>query len=82
MWGNIAIAFLLAFIVSFMATPYSIKIAEKSIFCFCFINYIGKRDKKLTVIGRKINIDTYLGLCYIRLAMEVGLFFMPKNRKN
>lgn len=29
MWGNIAIAFLLAFIVSFMATPYTIKVAEK-----------------------------------------------------
>lgn len=29
MWGDIAIAFLLAFIVSFMATPYTIKIAEK-----------------------------------------------------
>ena len=29
MWGNIAIAFLLAFIVVFMVTPYSIKIAEK-----------------------------------------------------
>lgn len=29
MWGNIAISFLLAFIVAFMATPYSIKIAEK-----------------------------------------------------
>lgn len=29
MWGNIAIAFLLAFIVAFMVTPYSIKIAEK-----------------------------------------------------
>lgn len=29
MWGNIAIAFLLAFIVSFMATPYTIKIAKK-----------------------------------------------------
>jgi len=29
MWGNIAIAFVLALIVSFMATPYSIKIAEK-----------------------------------------------------
>ena len=29
MWGNIAIAFLLAFIVSFMATPYTIKIADK-----------------------------------------------------
>ena len=29
MWGNIAIAFLLAFIVSFMATPYTIKIANK-----------------------------------------------------
>ena len=29
MWGNIAIAFLIAFIVSFMATPYTIKIAEK-----------------------------------------------------
>ena len=28
MWGNIAISFLLAFIVSFMVTPYSIKIAE------------------------------------------------------
>lgn len=30
MWGNIAISFLLAFIVSFMATPYSIKIAGKN----------------------------------------------------
>ena len=29
MWGNIAIAFLLAFIVSFMTTPYTIKIANK-----------------------------------------------------
>ena len=29
MWGNIAIAFLLAFIVSFVATPYTIKIANK-----------------------------------------------------
>ena len=29
MWGNIAIAFLLAFIVSFMDTPYTIKIANK-----------------------------------------------------
>lgn len=29
MWGDIAIAFLLAFIVTFMATPYSIKIARK-----------------------------------------------------
>ena len=27
MWGDIAIAFLLAFIVTFMATPYTIKIA-------------------------------------------------------
>ena len=29
MWGNIAIAFLLAFIVSFVATPYTIRIANK-----------------------------------------------------
>ena len=29
MWGNIAIAFILAFIVSFMATPYTIKIAKR-----------------------------------------------------
>ncbi len=29
MWGDIAIAFLLAFIVSFMATPYTIKFAHK-----------------------------------------------------
>lgn len=29
MWGDIAIAFLLAFIVAFMATPYTIKIAHK-----------------------------------------------------
>lgn len=29
MWGNIAIAFILAFIVAFMATPYTIKIASK-----------------------------------------------------
>ena len=29
MWGNIAIAFLLAFIIALMATPYSIKIANK-----------------------------------------------------
>lgn len=29
MWGNIAIAFLLAYIVSFMATPYTIKLANK-----------------------------------------------------
>ena len=29
MWGDIAIAFLLALIMSFMATPYTIKIAKK-----------------------------------------------------
>ncbi len=29
MWGNIAIAFLLAYIVSFVTTPYTIKIAKK-----------------------------------------------------
>ena len=29
MWGNIAIAFMLAFIVTFMGTPYTIKIAPK-----------------------------------------------------
>ena len=29
MWGDIAIAFLLAFIVTFMATPYTIKLAHK-----------------------------------------------------
>ena len=29
MWGNIAITFLLALIVTFMITPYSIKLAEK-----------------------------------------------------
>lgn len=29
MWGNIAIAFLLAFITTFIATPYSIKLARK-----------------------------------------------------
>ena len=29
MWGNIAIAFILAFIVSFVATPYTIRIANK-----------------------------------------------------
>ncbi|MBR3255975.1 MAG: rubredoxin [Clostridia bacterium] len=29
MWGNIAIAFLLSFIISFMATPYTIKVAKK-----------------------------------------------------
>lgn len=29
MWGDIAIAFLLAFIVSFMTTPYTMKVAEK-----------------------------------------------------
>ncbi len=29
MWGDVAIAFLLAFIVAFMATPYTIKLAKK-----------------------------------------------------
>jgi len=29
MWGDVAIAFLLAFIVAFMATPYTINIAHK-----------------------------------------------------
>lgn len=29
MWGDIAIAFLLAFITSFMMTPYTIKLAKK-----------------------------------------------------
>ena len=29
MWGDIAIAFLLAFIISFMATPWTIRLAHK-----------------------------------------------------
>lgn len=29
MWGDIAIAFLLAFITSFVAVPYTIKLAKK-----------------------------------------------------
>ena len=29
MWGNIAIAFILAFVVTFVTTPYTIKIAKK-----------------------------------------------------
>jgi len=29
MWGNIAIAFLLAFIIAFMTTPYTMKLAKK-----------------------------------------------------
>ena len=29
MWGNIAIAFILAFVVTFVATPYTMKIAKK-----------------------------------------------------
>ena len=29
MWGDIAIAFLLAFITSFVAVPYTIKLARK-----------------------------------------------------
>ncbi|MCF0125087.1 MAG: rubredoxin [Clostridia bacterium] len=29
MWGDVAIAFILAFIVTFMATPYTIKLAKK-----------------------------------------------------
>ena len=30
MWGDIAIAFLLAFITAFVITPYTIKLAKKS----------------------------------------------------
>ena len=29
MWGNIAIAFILAFVVTFVTTPYTMKIANK-----------------------------------------------------
>ena len=29
MWGDIAIAFILAFVVTFVTTPYMIKIAKK-----------------------------------------------------
>ena len=29
MWGDIAIAFVLAFVITFVATPYTIKIAKK-----------------------------------------------------
>ena len=29
MWGNIAIAFILAFVVTFVTTPYTIKLAKK-----------------------------------------------------
>ncbi len=30
MWGDIAIAFLLAFITAFVITPYTVKLAKKS----------------------------------------------------
>ena len=29
MWGDIAIAFILAFVVAFVATPYTMKIAKR-----------------------------------------------------
>ena len=29
MWGDIAIAFMIAFVISFMATPHTIRIAKK-----------------------------------------------------
>ena len=40
MWGDIAISFLLAFIVSFMATPESIKGIEKKLMLWYYIKRI------------------------------------------
>ena len=37
MWGDIAIAFVLAFIIAFVVTPYSIKLAEKGNSSNCWI---------------------------------------------
>ena len=42
MWGDIAIAFLLAFITAFVITPYTIRIAKKS---WCS-RYAGRQKSK------------------------------------
>ena len=40
MWGNIAIAFILAFVVTFVTTPYTMKIAKKKqAFARCLFFY-------------------------------------------
>lgn len=50
MWGNIAIAFLLAFIVAFMATPYTIKIAKK-------VGAVSiEKGKEECIIGKCLNL--------------------------
>ncbi len=62
MWGDIAIAFTIAFLTTFMATPYTIKLAKK----------VGAVDTPKD--ARRINKITmtrlrwtsgYYGICYI-----------------
>ena len=66
MWGDIAIAFTIAFLTTFMATPYSIKLAKK----------VGAVDTPKD--DRRINIVTMPRLrrscCYIRICSFNNIF--------
>ncbi len=65
MWGDIAIAFLLAFITTFVITPYTIKFAER----------IGAVDSPKD--ERRVNSITTPRLrracCYLRLPCIYGI---------
>ena len=54
MWGDIAIAFMLAFITTFVITPYTIKLAKKT----------GSVDTPKD--ERRINTTTWRACCYCR----------------
>lgn len=66
MWGDIAIAFTIAFLTTFMATPYTIKLAKK----------VGAVDTPKD--DRRINIITMPRLrwtsCYIRFCCINNIF--------
>ena len=62
MWGDIAIAFTIAFLTTFMATPYTIRLAKK-------VGAVDtpKDDRRINKITmtRLRWISCYYGICYI-----------------
>ena len=61
MWGDIAIAFILAFIIAFVVTPYTIRLAKK---VGAIDNPKDERRVNTKPMPRLRRVSRYCRLCY------------------